>query len=150
MTEAQLAALAATFGVDPLDAAALQVFDAARSAERASIPDPYLVDPERLFTWRADDVLREVEIRARINSAAVRRAFKAVDECLGLNREELKRWRYETYEIAQLLADTVRSPGLSNSLRTRTEDRLTRMMTVTGEFAGMVRYYVREVEGLPL
>jgi 5-methylcytosine-specific restriction endonuclease McrA len=150
MTDAQLVNLAGTLGVEPLDAAAVQLFDAARVAEKPGIPDPYLVDPEQLFIWRADDVLREVEIRARNNTAAARRAFEAVDDCLGLNREELRLWRYETYEVAQLLADTVRSPGISDSLRTRTEGRLKRMMAVTGEFAGMVRYFVREVEGLPL
>lgn len=150
VTDDQLTVLAATLGVDPLDAAAVQLFDAARAAERAGIPDPYAVDPEPLFAWRVDDTLREVEIRRRNNSARAKRAFAAVDECLGLNRDELKKWRYETYEIVQLLVDTVRTPGISAVLRARIEGRLQRMMTVTGEFAGMVRYVVRDVEGLQL
>ena len=138
------------FGVDPLDVAAVQQFDAVRLAERAGIPDPYVVDPEGLFAWRADDVLREVEIRARNNWSVAKRAFKSVDECLGLNRDELRKWRYETYDNAMTFVATVREQNISDSLRARTEDRLRRMMSVTGEFAGMVRYFVRDVESLPL
>lgn len=149
-TEAQLDALAATFGVDPLDVPSLAQFDALRAAERPGIPDPYIVDPERLFTWTADEVIEEVEIQARNNGSVAKRAFRSVDECLGLNRFELKKWRYETYFSTMTFVETLREPAISAGLRTRIENRLRRMMSVTGEFAGMVRYYVRELEGLQL
>jgi hypothetical protein len=149
-TEAQLAALAATFGVDPLDLVAVPVFDAVRLAERAGIPDPYLVDPGPLLAWEADHTLREVVVRARNNSTAARRAFAAVRDCLGLNRDELRKWRYEIYDFAMTFVLTVQDPGISANLRTRTENQLRRMMSSTGEFAGMVRYFVRDVEGLQL
>ena len=40
--------------------------------------------------------------------------------------------------------------GLSPEHQQRTEDQLRTMMSVTGEFAGMVRYVVREAANLPL
>ena len=149
-TNAQLSALAASLGVDPLDAAAVQSYDVACNAERAGIPNPYIVDPERLFAWTADEVLGEVEIRARNNSAVAKRAFKCADEFLGLNREELRQTRFTVYDHAAAFAATLKEPGISAGLRTRLENKLQRMMSVKGEFAGMVRFLVREVEQLPL
>jgi hypothetical protein len=147
---ADLDALAATFGVDPLDADEVAAFVAAAAAELAGIPDPYSMDPEPLFAWKADDTLREVEIRPRNASPEAKRAFAAVKRYLGLNRDELKRWRYEIYSLAMLLADVLAEPGLSAPIRARVEHELREMMSVTGEFAGMVRYFIRNVRALPL
>jgi hypothetical protein len=149
-TPAQLNALAPFLGVDPLDAAAVQIYEDACRAERAGIPNPYTVDPEKFFAWDADQVLEEVEIRARNNSAAAKRAFKCVDKFLGLNREELRQWRFVTYDNAATFAATLKVATIPPALRTRIENKLRRMMSVKGEFAGMVRFVVREVEGLPL
>jgi 5-methylcytosine-specific restriction endonuclease McrA len=149
-TAAQLAALAPLLGVDPLDPAAVQLYDDACKAERAGIVNPYIADPEKFFSWTADEVLGEVKIQARNNSAVAKRAFKCADEFLGLNREELRRWRFEVYDTAATFAAAVKDPGISAALRTRIENKLRRMMSVNGEFAGMVRYVVRDVENLPL
>jgi hypothetical protein len=147
---ADLDAVAGTLAHDPLDAAAVARFDAAARAEQASIPDPYGDDPERLFSWSADDALGEVEIRPRDRSPSAMRAHDAAERCLGLNRDELRSWRWEIYEVAILLADTVASGQLDAALQGRSEDRLRQMMSVTGEFAGMVRFFVREVRGMQL
>jgi uncharacterized protein (TIGR02646 family) len=149
-THAELDALAGTLAPDPLDPNAVQQFHAAVQAEQAGIPDPYLTDPELLFTWSPDDTLREVEIQPRDASPAAQGAFHAVENFLGLNRDELKLWRYETYEQVVIMAQFLKSPGITPSLQQRTENRLRRMMSINGEFAGMVRFFVREVEGLAL
>jgi hypothetical protein len=149
-TDAELDALAGTLGPDPLDAQAVQQFQAQLGAELAGLPDPYLVDPEPLFAWRADDALREVEIQPRDASQDAQQAFDAAERFLGLNRDELKRWRYETYEIVVLFVSLLKSGQLDATNTRRTEDQLRRMMGVTGEFAALVRYYVRDVEGLAL
>lgn len=147
-TDAQRSALARTFGVDPLDTPALELFDAARRKERASIPDPYQGNPERVFRWFADDTLREVEARPR--NAQAQRRFDAADRFLGLNRDELKRWRYTTYERAMFIADVVEEGAVSAPLLARARDQLRQMTSVTGEFAGMVRYFIRDVRGIDL
>jgi hypothetical protein len=149
-TPADLAELVASIAPDPLDAGAVDAFRAAARAERAGLPDPYDANPERFFAWRPDDVLREVEVLPRPRARGARAAHDAAVRFLGLNREELLRWRYETYEVAVLLADTIESPQVDAGLRARSENRLRRMMAVEGEFAGMVRFVVREVRRLPL
>jgi hypothetical protein len=149
-TPAELDALAGTMTPDPLDAAGLAAYHAACAAERARLPDPYVVDPEPLFSWRPDGNLREVEIRPRNNSQKAKRAFGAVDQYLGLNRQELRLWRYRVYNEADLLVPTLKVAQLPAQLRQRIEDELRLMMSVDGEFAAMVRYLVRDIEGLQL
>ena len=149
-TPADLADLLAPIAPDPSDAEAVDAFRAAARAERACLPDPYDDDPERFFAWRADDVLREVEVLPRPRADGARAAHDAAVRYLGLNREELRLWRYETYEVAVLLADTIESPRVDPGLKARSENKLRRMIDVAGEFAGMVRFFVRDVRGLSL
>lgn len=149
-TDQALDALAGTLGPDPVDVVAVKQFQTKARSEVAGLPDPYVVDPESLFTWSADDTLREVVIQARDASPEATRAFAAAKTFLGLNRDELRRWRYETYELVVLLTGLLKSGQLDATNTQKTEDRLRRMMSVTGEFAALVRFQVREVERLPL
>jgi 5-methylcytosine-specific restriction endonuclease McrA len=144
-----LAALAETLCPDPLDQAGVDALVAECLAEQPGIPDPYVVDPETLFSWLADDNLREVEVRARDASRESRRAFTAVDGALGLNRQELKSARYYFYSLLELPLETLRTRRSAAQRRTA-EGALRAMMAPTAPFAGMVRYFVREVEGLDL
>jgi hypothetical protein len=150
-TPQQIDALVGTLGPDPLDSAAVKAYRKLLKPEKASLPDPYDTgtNPEKLFTWFADPVLKEVEVRARGNGAKAKAAVAAANQFLGLNRQELKKWRWETWEVADTFAQALAVP-LPADLRTRVEDQLRSMMSVTGEFAGMVRYLVREVHGLSL
>jgi uncharacterized protein (TIGR02646 family) len=149
-TEAQLDALAGTLAPDPSDDASVQQFIAASLLEEAGLPDPYNVDPEPLFGWFADDTLREVEIRPRDGSAAAVRAHAAAEQFFGLNREELRWRRYAVYDQARLFATLVQRPDVPADLVSRTEDMLRQMMSVESQYAGMVRFLVREEMNLPL
>jgi len=150
-TTAQIAALAGKLGPDPLSAAGVTAFEQRLAAELPGLPDPYLMDPEPLFMWFADDVLGEVEIRARDAAPAAQKAMTAVDQFLGLNREELRKWRYKTYEVARAFVLILKIlPPVNAQVRDIAEKQLKRMMAPTAEFAAMVRYLVRDVEGLAL
>jgi hypothetical protein len=149
-TDEDLDALAGTLGPDPLDTAGVIAFQAAARAELAHIPDPYADDPERLFVWKADDTLGEVEIQPRDGSPEALRAFRAAVDFLGLNRQELKGSRYATYAPAALFVRTLKAGVIDAELTRDIEQQLRRMMSPSGQFAGMVRYFVNEVEGLAL
>jgi uncharacterized protein (TIGR02646 family) len=149
-TASDLDALAGTMAPDPAVNPSVQQFIAAASLEEAGLPDPYNVNPEPLFRWTADDTLREVEIRPRDGSSAAVRAHHAVVEFLGLNREELRRLRYQTYDEARLLGALVQRPGIPADLVTRAEDMLRQMMRDDSQYAGMVRYLIRDEMSLPL
>ncbi len=137
---------------DPAIPADCRDFARAAKAEKAGIPDPYLVDPERLFVWFCDDTLEEVEIRKRPRARGGARALEAVEETLGLNREELRQLRYAVYKEARTLARIAALPpgAIDAGLQTEAEDLLREKMSARSHFAGMVRYAVTEERGLAL
>jgi hypothetical protein len=139
-----------TLGPDPLDAQAVAAFVALCRAERGGIPDPYHEDPETIFAWFADPVLKEVEIRPRNAKAETKRRFAAADTCLGLNRDELKRVRFTIYRPAAVIARSVLTGLLDPASQAEAEDELRAMMAGEHQFAGMLRYFVREVWQVPL
>jgi hypothetical protein len=74
------------------------------SAEDANLPNPYLVDPEQLFAWKVEPDTEEVWIVAKGSSARAKRAGKAAESVLGLNRTELLRLRWNHYDELETLA----------------------------------------------
>ena len=150
LTSNQLEALAGTLAPDPTDQPTLSAFLAACAAEEAHLPDPYVVDPETFFKWEEDDVLKEVEVRPRTNSARNKRAHKAAVDFLGLNREELMRWRWEKYDLARVFVEFASDASNKASTRQKSEDQLRKMMHNSAEFAAMIRHLVRVQSGLAL
>jgi hypothetical protein len=149
-TAAALATLAETLIPDPLDLNAGHAFAdflAAAGKEKAGLIDPYVTDPDPLFKWVADDVLKTVAVAAASNAAASRRAFEGAEASYGLNREELKRTRYKTYEDLVLLKDSLaafEAEGTNLLLQQRIRDQIKAMTNVDAPYAGMVRYFVKE------
>lgn len=148
MTEAEILALAPFLAPDPLNDAEgfpLSKFIKAATKEKAGIVDPYMIDPEPLFKWVPDPVIKEVRLAARNNSAAAQRAFKAVEEFLGLNRPELVGVRWLTYKTLLTFKRALLSAKLSDDEELRDEivEQLREMMSAASPFAGMVRYFLK-------
>jgi hypothetical protein len=149
-TPAALDTLADTLTPDALDITAghpLANFFLAAAKEKAGLVDPYAIDPDPLFKWVANDALKTVEIRASSNKVAAKRAFAAVDEFYGLNREELKRQRWKTFAEFVVFKDSLRAfetlgsqPALQGQIRNQIKD----MTKADAPYAGMVRYFVKE------
>ena len=110
--------------------------------------DPYVEDPEELYGWEADSVLKEVRVTARTNRIRAARALRAAEEDLGLNREELRRRRWQNYDVLKTLADVIRKLAATHATEPRVAaaDQIRAMMAPDREYAGMARYFVR-VEG---
>jgi 5-methylcytosine-specific restriction endonuclease McrA len=137
--------VAAQCGPDPLDdslglSRAAFFRDARR--EMPGLLDPYLVDPEPFFKWVADPVQKEVVCRAAKPSPKGRRIFQCCEALFGLNREELNRWRFRTYEKLEVLVQCL-DEKLKSRTRTRVQRQIRDMTSPRSEFAGMVRYFVR-------
>jgi len=146
MADAALLALASSASPSPVDAQALAVLSAQLAAEDASLPHPYEEDAETLFIWTADPVLKEVRIAARPGLPRAARALVAVEQIVDLNREELRIWRWKTFEFLQgLQAIAVGTTGPPNPgaialMRTMADRK--------NPFSAMVRYYAGEVWSL--
>jgi hypothetical protein len=142
--DSTLAKLAGRINPDPANPndPAWQSWRLAASKEKAGLPDPYDLgsDPEDLFSYRADIALQEVRLMARSSSAKSQRAIRAVEDHLGLNREELLRLRYERYEILSVIATSL--PALTEPLRSQATKVLQKAVAPGAEWAGMARYFL--------
>ena len=108
--------------------------------EDADLPNPYLEDPEILFSYEADDLNREIWLRST-GSARADRALAAVEGILGLNREDLRRQRYADYRSFFLLRATLGQ--LKPDLRQEVLGELRLQQSQKQPFAGMKRYFAR-------
>jgi hypothetical protein len=148
ITEARLQLLAGTLAPDPGDSAAVKAFLHQLKAEHADLPDPYVSKPESFFRWSADDFLKEVEIQPRSKSPNHHRVFNAVKQFYGLNREELRRARWElVYQHLTFRKESLNdldAKGGSAKKRAQIVAGILGMMQDSAPFAGMARYFVRK------
>jgi hypothetical protein len=115
------------------------------SLEKSGLIDPYMFNPEDFFAWEADEVLKEVKLKPRNETAEFKNIVKTAEECLGLNREELRVLRWKTYEILKTFKETLDETQLSTNLQNRIKAMIKEMTSSSAIFAGMARYFVRDV-----
>jgi hypothetical protein len=145
LTENQLRILASRLTPDsggkgaPL---AVRQFEQLARQEKALLIDPYMVNPEEFFAWVADDDLKEVRlIPGRAKGA--RHVIDAAEACLGLNREELCRVRYRTFQKLETYRDILLGT-VPEALRDKVEAQICAMMEPEADFAGMARFFVKK------
>jgi hypothetical protein len=151
-TPAGFAALAETLVPDPVDlnaGHALANFLVASAKEKAGLVNPYVTDPDPLFKWVADDVLKVVKVAPASNLVAAKRAFAGAEASYGLNREELKRNRWKTHAEFLVMKDSLKAletAGIEPALQQRIRDQIRAMTKIDAPYAGMVRYFVKEFQ----
>jgi len=141
-TAGQIAALADSLIPDPLDAAAVAALAAACRAEEADLPNPYEEDPEQLFAWEADPVLKEVRLVPAKGTARARRAVMAAEALFGLNREDHMRLRYAVYRQAsafQAALGAIQDPAVAR----QTEEALAGLRDSRATYAAVARFFAR-------
>lgn len=149
---AALATLAETLTPDALDlngGQALADFLVEAAKEKAGLVDPYVTDPDPLFKWVANDVLKVVALAPASNNVTAMRAFAGAEESYGLNREELKRNRWKTYAELVVFKDSLKAfetLGAMPALQQQIRDQIRAMTKVDAPYAGMVRYFVKEFQ----
>ena len=146
-TTAEIRAIMLTFAPDPLvDTVEYPMAKFLERAvkEKAALIDPYLVDPEPFFKWEADNVQKEVYIRPKNNTVKVKRTFKAVEEDLGLNREELRRVRWVTFKNLEAMKSVYEAIAPGEPVREMVKDVIKLAISNEAPFAGMARYFVNK------
>ena len=116
----------------------------AAKKEKPYLVDPYVEDPEELYGWEADPVLNEVRVTARTNRIRATRAIRAAEDDLGLNREELRRCRWQNYEVLRTLAEVIeRLHADQATAKAVAAAQIRAMMAPDREYAAMARYFVQ-------
>jgi uncharacterized protein (TIGR02646 family) len=149
---ADLEAIAGSLAPCPLDGDpryGLTAYWREVKTERADLVDPYREDPARVIAWEADAIEREVRLVPAAQNAVTKRRARACERVLGLNREELCRERWTTYHTLDLLAQAWAKLPDNDPLLAEIERKLESMMAEESSYAGMCRYFVRSVWGLP-
>ncbi|WP_455925448.1 hypothetical protein [Pseudomonas putida] len=142
-TPAELKTLLATLCPDPAkttDALVAALF----AAEDADLLNPYIDDPEDLFAWRVIPDTEEVWLVEQPNSPESKRAVEAAQKTLGLNREELLRLRWNTYDELETSVLAFQEGTFSDTARARVLKGIRRQAEGTRPFAGMKRYFLKE------
>lgn len=156
MTDEEIEAVAPFLFPDPFtDAEGFPSADFRQACEQEQpdLIDPYLFDPEFYFKWEVFEVgdqLTEVHIAPRDNTPQNLNAFKAAHDILGLNRERLLELRYKEYKKLETFKDALQTGVLPQNLVDSIKRQLREMTDDTAMFAGMARYFVRDVWNLDL
>ncbi len=111
--------------------------------EDGDLPNPYLEDPEKLFSWAVSEVNGEVHLVAPTGAKArAKRAVDAAVQYLGLNRETLTRSRYVIYGELQF-GLYVWQNGNAAAKR-KAEEQIGKMCSDDRQYAGMSRFFARD------
>ena len=151
-TDAFIASKAGTIGPDPLNQDEVNDFIYQHKQERPRLLNPYFDDPAEYFAWRADDVLREVEVTPNSESfqvevivntenPEVESIAAASIQYYGLNRKELKDNRYNTYEHYNAYKRLLENELISQEIQNEIRNAIERMKAPSAPFAGMIRYF---------
>lgn len=139
---AERARLAATLCPDPATSDD-KLLGRSLAGERADLPHPYLEDPERLFAWKVIAETQEVWLIPHGESVRARRAVKAAEGVLGLNRTELLRLRWNDYDELETLVLALQEGRFDDGAKRKLLARLRRHAGSDRPFAGMRRFFMR-------
>lgn len=131
-------------GPDPVDDAAVAAHLTACAAEAPALPDPYTVKIERYISWEADDIEKVVRIGARDVEGA-QSLVDTLRATLGLDRDELARYRYTVYKPLQEDYGLLQRHGHLSPDASIWLGRLRDARAPSGQFAAMMCYFIDEI-----
>ena len=151
-TDAFIVSKAGTIAPNPLNQDEVNDFIREHKQERPLLLNPYFDDPVEYFAWRADDVLREVEVTpnsenfqvkviVNTENPEVESIAAASIQYYGLNRSELKGYRYSIYNLYSAFRQTLNDERLHPETRILNRNAIENMKAPGKPFAGMIRYF---------
>ena len=141
-TEQKLVTIAETLVPDPLDSVAVAAFIGRHQSEQANIPNPYLEDPASLFAWLADAIEETVTLIPVAGNKRSSVVVKAVEEALGLNREQLLTERYTRFkEFYRYKFALEHRASLSAEMIEVFTEGVAELVEPAAGYAGMMRFF---------
>jgi len=125
---------------DPTDLEQVDTFCELHRQERPLLINPYYDNPEDYFAWNIHTIKREVELIPLPDNDETIEFCEEAKKYYGLNRKQLKDYRYALYERYYTFRLTLMEPQISQNLRQRILDMISKLKSKTSEYAGMVRY----------
>lgn len=151
MSDADLAHLAPTLTVDPVDDSQgenLEEFIKTLRTEKPLLINPYFDEPSTYFAYQP--ILENNEVVMVPTKTKYKKVIKACENLFGLNRKELLDLRFERYCIYMTLRHSLTDSGISANTRQATENRLVEMRSGKFAYAGMIRYLdTKDLNDLP-
>ena len=151
-TDAYITSKTGTIAPNPLNQDEVDDFIREHKQERPLLLNPYFDDPVEYFAWRADDVLREVEVTPnsenfqveviiKTENPDVERIAEASIRYYGLNRKELKDHRYSIYKYYSGYRRILEYDHIPPEVQRISRNVIERMKAPGEPFAGMIRYF---------
>jgi len=141
-TDTGLNQLAHDLAPDPLDEFARAKWQSELTREDADLANPLHEEPEKLFSYQADDVLEQVYIQPLAKKGRANSRASSTINILGLNREDLRFARWDVYSIVLVFKHVLGDSGISKDTLNIVRQQVKKMTSNTHAFAGMVRYFV--------
>lgn len=141
LTDTEIEALTGNVSPDPIDQHINFTFQAylnAHRLEEALLPNPYVDDISAIIAYAADDIKEEV---AMVPANQLAKPFiKAMEDCYGINRIELKNFRYSVFKNFRAFKKAYAALNDAATKR-EIEKQLADMKSPRYIFAGMNRYF---------
>lgn len=144
-SDTEIAALQGQISPDPLVDAPGNAFNdylQQHKAESAYLLNPYLDDPSVYFAYKVDDEKQEVVIVP--TDPAYQPHVQAAEDYMGLNRLELKQFRYQVYTKFRTFKRSlafINDPGMLAEIQSQVQE----MMAPNYLFAGMNRFFDQRI-----
>lgn len=135
---------AGSFTPDPLnnnEGLDINEFIKRHKDERPLLINPYFDDPQKYFIWNVDTTLEEVELIPVRNDDFSEKCVKAAEDAYGLNRDELKKLRYEVYLNYSTHKLFVNYIGVPAPIKAKSQIIINRLLEDNQPYAGMLKYF---------
>jgi hypothetical protein len=140
-TDTALDLLSGNISPDPIDVNSnytLQEYLAKHKAEKPLLINPYFDTPSVFFAYEANDTTEEVTIVA--TKPKYQPYIKAMEDFYGLNRIELKNFRYQTFSVFRIFKKSVAELP-NGATKNQVLKQIEKMKSDKYLFAGMNRYF---------
>jgi len=109
--------------------------------ERPYLLNPYVDNSDNYFAWKADDIIKEVELIFLPSDPSTKHFVDAAINDYGLNRHELKTARYFYYSLFKAFKIILSDTGINTSSHNQVQQKIAEMKSDDAPFAGMIRYF---------
>ena len=139
-TDSYIDGVAGKIAPDSLNNIQVSSFIQLHNQERPYLLNPYVDNPVNYYSWKADEIIKEVELIPSASNPSSKQFTDAAINNYGLNRLQLKQARYFLYSLLKSFKNILKDTSISTSSRNEAQHAISDMEADDAPFAGMIRY----------